>query len=139
MDASVQSTGCAAGLFISETMDGKALRSWTFGKQIANGTYNVFIQQVGGDGSTPAITVLGADDTPIWLRMRIAGSGAMNKTFFDYSLDNINWVEFYSTAPLAYVEPAYPLIVGVYATNWTGNTVNAVFDDFKIIRPLGPR
>jgi hypothetical protein len=79
---------------------------------------------------------------PVWFRIRVgldASAGASFKADFSYSTDGVTYTILYtSTASPAGGGGGYPIIAALHVRNWTGNSISAPFEFFKMIRSKGP-
>jgi len=120
-----------AGLIIGTTTtipDAAGGYCYAFCRARSGGTNGLQVIDIGnGALATNAVTTL-----PIWLRLRISGSGAGSVIAFDYSTDNITWTTLHT------LNNATWTFVGLFAKNWgVFNAISAPFEFFHIRSLLG--
>jgi hypothetical protein len=120
----------AAGLYITDLVDGSRGYQFSRVKNIAGGKdgLRVLQQDVGYIGYINVTTL------PIYLRMRITGSGTGHTIYFEYSIDETTWTQ------LASVNDYVWRYIGIFATNWPSAPFNAIsvpFEYFVYYNPYG--
>lgn len=117
-----------AGLMVGNTLD---IPDATGGYAIAfersrydvGGMDGLILVDVGkGNLATaPAVNTL-----PIWLRMRIEGSGAGSTIYFDYSTNGTDWTNLHTENDFNWT------FIGLHAKNWGAlNAISAPFEFFE--------
>jgi hypothetical protein len=119
----------AAGFYITDLVDGGSGYQFTRARSGANNGMRV-TKQGGGPGWPVWVTPMVA--LPVWLRMRITGSGAGHTIYFEYSQDEITWTQVASVSDYVWN------YAGVLAQNWGAfNAISAPFEYFVYYNPYG--
>lgn len=118
----------AAGLYITDTVGPGNGISFTRYRNDSTPRNGIIVWDVGvGQLAYAAVTTL-----PIWLRIRVSGSGAGSIMTFDYSTDGYTWTILHTLNNEAWAT------VGLYAANWgVHNACSAPFEFFDVYESLG--
>ena len=114
-----------AALLIGNTLtipNGTGGYSIIFGRSRAGAINGLEVVDVGkGTLAYIALTTL-----PVWLRLRVEGSGAGSTIYFDYSINGENWINLHTENDFSWT------FIGLYAKNWGAlNAISAPFEFFE--------
>lgn len=127
LDSYTVNDDTATGIYITDTIaPGSGISFTRFRNEpTRNG---IMVWDVGvGELAYVAVTTL-----PIWLRIRISGSGAGSAMTFEYSTNGYYWIGLLEHADETWIT------VGLYASNWGAhNAVDADFEHFRVYEAIG--